>query len=130
MRIHDIHSLKHSVNKWLFAVVLLASVFAFSGVSLSPRAGHSPVRSTWIIRGSKSTVNSVLFSTSRPNLSKQVSGDFAGYSIVDLCLLHNKACAIKLKQCRRFNLISSYKILPVHKTIPQNGKADPSPVLA
>ena len=127
MRIFDTHSLKQALNKWLIAIVLLVSVFAFSGLSTSRQAGPSPVQSTWIIRGSKPAVNGIQFSTSRPYRSKQHNAEFAGYSIVNLSLLHSKTCAVKLRRCQGSCLISSYKtLIGVHKTIPQNGKADPS----
>ncbi len=123
----DRHGLKQTFNKWLIALVLLTSVFAFSGLGTSAQAAPTPMQSTWIIRGSKPAVNSIQFSTNRSYLSKQPNIEFAGYSIINLSLFHSKTCAVKLRRCQDSGLINSYKMLiGLHKTVPQNGKADPS----
>jgi hypothetical protein len=126
MHASNVHSLKQTFNKWLIALVLLASVFAFSGPNGLPKAEQSPVQSTWIIRGSKTVVSGIVFSTKRPNLSKH-DIEFAGYSIISLSLFHSKTGAVKLRRCQVSGLIACYKLLAgMRKTIPQNGKADPS----
>ena len=130
MRTPGTYSSKQTLNKWLIALVILASVFSLSGLNMSPRAGTSPVQSTWIIRGSKPAVNSIQFSTNRQYLSKQDNAEFAGYSIMNLCRLYTKTCAVKLKRCQDPNLTCAYKmIIGVCKTVPQNGKADPANIL-
>ncbi len=121
------YSSKQTLNKWLIAVVMLVSVFSLSGLSSSLQAAPSPVQTSWMIRGSKSAVNSIHFSTNRPNLSKQNNVEFADYSIVNLCLLHDKTYAVKLKRWQNPDLVCSYQMLiAISKTIPQNGKAEPA----
>jgi hypothetical protein len=131
MRTPDIHSLKHCVNKWLFALILLASVFAFSGPGTSPRTGPSPVQTSWIIRDSKPVIKGIHYSIRRQDLSGTLNPDPTSSSIANLCGLHSKTDAVRLKLCRRVNLLNARKMFTgILKTIPQNGKAELSPVVA
>jgi len=126
----DRHGLKQTFNKWLIALVLLTSVFAFSGLSISAQAGASPVQSTWIVRGGKPAVNSIQFSTNRPYLPKQHKAEFKGYTTAHLSLFHTKTFEVKWKRCQDSHLTGSYKMMiGLRKTIPQNGKIEPAPIL-
>ena len=121
------HSLKQTFNKWLFAFALLASVFAFSGLSISPQAGPSPVQCTWIIRSVKPAFKGIPFSTRKPDFVNSCSKYHTALFIAGLSLLRSKSDATRLKLCRHLNLSSAHKMpLGVLKTIPQSGKADPS----
>jgi hypothetical protein len=126
MRTPDKHSLKHSFSKWVFAIVLLASVFAFSGFSLSPQAGPSPVQSTWIIRGVKSTVKGIRFSTRKQDFTSCCNQHHTALRLAGLSQLRSKSDATRLKLCHNFNLLNAHKMfIGILKTIPQNGKAEP-----
>ena len=130
MRDPGTYSSKQTLNKWLIALAVLVSVFSLSGLSTSPLATPSSIQNTWIIRGSKSAVSSVPFSTNQPRLSKQHNAEFAGCSIVNLCRLHTKTCTVELKCCQDRYLIYAYKMLAgVRKTVHQNGKAEPTHAL-
>ncbi|HZY37747.1 MAG TPA: hypothetical protein VFE53_13910 [Mucilaginibacter sp.] len=123
----DIHSLKHSLNKWLFTIVLLASVFAFSGLGASPQAGPSPVQTTWIIRGVNPTVKGIQFSIPKQDFADCCNKYHAALFVAGLSQHHSKSAATRLKICNDFNLLNAHKMSAgLLKTIPQNGKAEPS----
>jgi hypothetical protein len=131
MHTPDVNSIKQAFNKWLIALALLASVFAFSGLSTSPQAGSSPVQSTWIIRGGKLTISGIRFSRLKQNFTNCSNKSHATLCVTSLSQLRSKLDATRLKQCRGYSLSNTNKILfSLNKTIPQNGKAEPSPVLA
>jgi hypothetical protein len=127
MRTPDIHSVRRSVNKWLFALILLASVFAFSGLSASPQTGPSPTQSTWIIRGIKPTVKGIRYSTRKQDFTSFRDKYYAALCVASLSQLRSKSDVTRLKLFHDFNLLNAHKMRRgILKTIPQNGKTDPS----
>src|ERR1700753_513208 len=118
MQTSDTHSLKHTINKWLLALTLLVSVFAFSGLSISSRAVQSPTQTTWIIQANKPVVKGIRFSTQQRDFISSGNKYCAAVYINSLSQLHSKMSATRLKLCLGYNLFNTNKIFfRLNKTI-------------
>lgn len=131
MRTSGKHSLKHKANKWLLALLVLVGIFTFSGFSASSRAVISPVQTTWVIRANRPAFKGIRFSSLKPDIISSSNKYYATSCSISLSESHSKISNTRQKLCAYCNSFNTYKIFfRINKTISQNGKAEPLPVLA
>jgi hypothetical protein len=120
MNRNNCHIDKKAPTKWLFAIVLLLSLFAFSGAAVQTQFNHDVPQTTLIAGAPIRSVKSISYGRAFLQTHHQQAFSFLKSSIINIGRLHNRQIKIRIealkKCCPRVNVFTFLHL----KTFPQS----------